>query len=136
RDRTAPLAATATERAVTALWIALAGSAGALARFLLDGAVRSRWAPNFPWATLIINVSGSLLLGILTGLVLFRGDPTDLRVIIGTGFCGGYTTFSTASFETIRLLQRGSIAAALGNMSGTLALTVGAGALGLWVTQL
>jgi CrcB protein len=121
---------------VTALWIALAGSAGALARFLLDGAVRSRWAPNFPWATLVINVSGSLLLGVLTGLVLFRGDPTDLRLIIGTGFCGGYTTFSTASFETIRLLQRGSIAAAVGNMSGTLALTVGAGALGLWVTQL
>jgi CrcB protein len=121
---------------VTALWIALAGSVGALARFLVDGAVRSRWAPDFPWATLFINVTGSLALGVLTGLVLFQGDPTNLRLILGTGFCGGYTTFSTASFETVRLIQRGSIVAALGNVSGTLALTVGAGALGLWMTQL
>jgi CrcB protein len=121
---------------VTALWIALAGGAGALARFLVDAAVRTRWAPDFPWATLFINVSGSLLLGVLTGLVLFRGEPTNLRLIFGTGLCGGYTTFSTASFETVRLLQRGSIAVALGNASGTLTLTVGAGALGLWVTQL
>jgi CrcB protein len=67
--------------------------------------------------------------------MLFRGDPTTLRLILGTGFYGGYTTFSTASFETVRLLQRGSIFAALGNASGTLALTVGAGALGLWLTQ-
>ena len=121
---------------MTALWIALAGSVGALARFLVDGAVRSRWAPDLPWATLFINVSGSLALGVLTGLVLFQGDPNNLRLILGTGFCGGYTTFSTASFETVRLIQRGAMVAALGNAFGTLALTVGGGALGLWLTQL
>lgn len=118
-----------------AIWVALAGGVGALARFTLDGAVRSRMPSSFPWATLLINVTGSLLLGILTGLVVFRGDPTDLKLIVGTGFCGGYTTFSTASFETVRLIQRGAVTAALSNTVGTLALTVGAGALGLWVTQ-
>jgi CrcB protein len=82
-----------------------------------------------------INVSGSLLLGVLTGLVLFRGDPNDLRLILGTGFCGGYTTFSAASFETIRLIQRGSVWSAASNAVGTVTLTVGAGALGIWVTQ-
>jgi CrcB protein len=121
---------------VIAIWVALAGGGGALARFVVDGAARSRWAGDFPWATLFINVSGSLLLGVLTGLVLFRGDPSDLRLIVGTGFCGGYTTFSTASFETVRLVQRGSIVAAVGNAASTLVLTVGAGALGLWLTYL
>lgn len=119
-----------------AVWIALAGGGGALARFVLDGAARSRWAREFPWPTLGINVTGSLLLGVLTGLVLFQGDPSALRLIVGTGFCGGYTTFSTASFETVRLVQRGSILLAVSNTVGTLILTVGAGALGLWVTQL
>jgi CrcB protein len=121
---------------VTALWIALAGSVGAVARFLVDRAVRLRWAPDFPWATLFINVSGSLALGVLTGLVLFRGDPSNLRLILGTGFCGGYTTFSTASFETVRLIQRGALITAASHAAGTVALTVGAGALGLWVVQL
>jgi CrcB protein len=119
-----------------AVWIALAGGGGALARFVFDGAARARWARDFPWPTLLINTTGSLLLGVLTGLVLFQGGPSTLRLIVGTGFCGGYTTFSTASFETVRLVQRGSLLLAVSNAAGTLILTVGAGALGLWVTQL
>lgn len=119
-----------------AVWIALAGGLGALARFALDGAARARWDRVFPWPTLLINTTGSLLLGVVTGLVLFQGDPSPLRMILGTGFCGGYTTFSTASFETVRLVQRGSVLPAVSNAAGTLILTVGAGALGLWVTQL
>ncbi|WP_375483726.1 fluoride efflux transporter CrcB [uncultured Jatrophihabitans sp.] len=118
-----------------AVWIALAGGAGALARFVLDGAVRARLASDFPWATVLINVTGSFALGVLTGLVLFHGRPDDLRLILGTGFCGGYTTFSTASVETVRLAQRGAVVAALGNALGTLVLAVGAGALGLLVTR-
>ena len=118
-----------------ALWVALAGGAGALTRFVLDGAVRSRWASDFPWATVGINVTGSFVLGVLTGLVLFHGDPGTLRLVAGTGFCGGYTTFSTASIETVRLAQRGAYAAAVGNALGTLVLAVGAGALGLLVTH-
>lgn len=116
---------------MTVLWVALAGSGGAVTRFVIDGEIRSRWGAEFPWATMMINVSGSLLLGWVTGLVLFDGSPTTLRLITGTGFCGGYTTFSTASFETVRLLQRASVWGAIGNAVGTTVLSVSAAGLGL-----
>jgi fluoride exporter len=121
---------------VTALWVALAGSAGALARFGLDGGLRRRWPTTFPWATLVVNVTGSLLLGLVTGLVLFRGEPDPLRIIVGTGFCGGYTTFSTASFETVRLLQTGRRRQAATNAVSSLLLTVLAGGAGLALARL
>jgi CrcB protein len=121
---------------VTALWVALAGSAGALARFGLDGGIRRRWPTTFPWATLVINVTGSLLLGLVTGLVLFRGEPDALRTIVGTGFCGGYTTFSTASVETVRLLQTGRRRQAATNAVSSLLLTVLAGGAGLALARL
>ena len=121
---------------MTALWVALAGSAGALARFGLDGAVRRRWPTTFPWATLVVNVTGSLLLGVVVGLVLFSGEPDALRTVVGTGFCGGYTTFSTTSVETVRLLQDGRRRQAAGNAVGSLLLTVLAGGAGLALTRL
>jgi CrcB protein len=121
---------------VTALWVALAGSAGALARFGLDGGIRRRWPTTFPWATLVVNVTGSLLLGLVTGLVLFRGEPDALRTIVGTGFCGGYTTFSTASVETVRLLQTGRRRQAATNAVSSLLLTVLAGGAGLALARL
>ncbi|OZD74803.1 chromosome condensation protein CrcB [Rhodococcus sp. 05-339-2] len=92
-----------------ALWIAVAGGLGAVVRFVVDAEVKSRLAArtSLPWATLGINVSGSFLLGVLAGWVMFRAGSTDVQAVIGTGFCGGYTTFSTASVETVRLLQQG-----------------------------
>ena len=117
------------------LWVSLAGAMGAVSRFVLDGLLRQRCSASFPWATVLINVSGSLLLGILTGLVLFRGSPGDVKLIIGTGFCGGYTTFSTAMFETVRLAQRDSLWRALANGLGTLGLALAAGAIGLVVVR-
>ena len=116
---------------MTVLLVLLAGGAGAVARFVVDGAVRARRDTAFPWATLLINVTGSLLLGVLTGLVEARSAPGALRTVLGTGFCGGYTTFSTASFETVRLLQRGRYAAAAGNAAATLGLTVAAATAGI-----
>ncbi|MEU4711062.1 fluoride efflux transporter CrcB [Nocardia salmonicida] len=113
------------------VWVGLAGSGGAVARFVLDGMIRSRRATEFPWATVLINVTGSLLLGALTGLVVFHGAPSSMQTIAGVGFCGGYTTFSTASYETVRLIQRQRLGAAAANAIGTLALTVVAGAAGL-----
>ncbi len=117
------------------LLIGLAGGLGAAARFLLDGWIRRLRPTDFPWATVLINVSGSFALGVLTGLVLYRGGSTDLRLIAGTGFCGGYTTFGTASFETVRLVQRQAYGQALANGLGTLLLAVGAAALGLLLTR-
>jgi CrcB protein len=110
--------------------LGLAGSLGAVARFVLDSIVRTRLDYDFPFGTLLINVSGSALLGLLAGLVLFHGAPSDLERIAGTGFCGGYTTFSTASFETVRLAQRGDVRAAVASFAGTLiACLAAAGAL-------
>ena len=117
-------------------WLACAGSAGALSRFVVDGAVRARWRSELPWATIAINVSGPALLGFITGLALWHGEPSQARAIIGVGFCGGYTTFSTASVETVRLLQRGRYWAGLGNGFGTLAVTVAAAAGGLALASL
>ncbi|BAH55677.1 MULTISPECIES: fluoride efflux transporter CrcB [Rhodococcus] len=112
-------------------WIACAGSVGAIARFVVDGAIKHRRSVEFPWATAAINVTGSLLLGFVVGLVLFHGVPREVQLIVGVGFCGGYTTFSTASFETVRLIHRGRYAAGVTNAVGTLLVTVAAGAAGL-----
>ena len=81
-------------------------------RFVVDGLVRTRLGARLPWGTAIINVSGSFLLGLLTGLAT-RGMPQEVLVVAGTGLLGGYTTFSTASVETVRLLQQRRIAASL-----------------------
>lgn len=97
-----------------------AGAIGALSRFVVDSAVKHRWSTAFPWATIVINVTGSLLLGVLAGLVIFQGAPGGLQQIAGTGFCGGYTTFSTASFETMRLIEQRRSTAAFGNALGSL----------------
>lgn len=120
---------------MTALWVALAGGAGAVVRFALNAVVRGRTSGDFPWATVLINITGSLLLGVLTGLVMFHGQPTALRTAAGTGFCGGYTTFSTASFETVRLVQQQRYWQGAANAIMTLLLTVAAGGLGLLLTS-
>ena len=109
----------------------LAGATGALARFVLDAQMKQRWRSPFPWATVIINVSGSLLLGILAGLVLFHGQSPAWQTVIGVGFCGGYTTFSTASFETVRLVQQNQRGLALLNALGSLITSVAACGIGL-----
>lgn len=120
---------------MTVLLLTLAGGLGAVCRLLVDGAVRARWGSRRPYGTLLVNVSGSLLLGLLTGLVLDRGAPGALRAVLGTGFCGGYTTFSTASLETVRLLAERRVAA-LAYAAGTLVLTLLAAAAGLLLARL
>jgi CrcB protein len=106
---------------ITAIVLAVAGGVGAAARFVVDGLVRSRTSGSFPFGTMIINLSGSLLLGLLAGLVS-SGLPSQLQVIAGTGFLGGYTTFSSASVETLRLMQERRWAAVIGNGLGMLML--------------
>ena len=117
------------------LLVALAGGVGAGARFALDGAARARWPSEFPWGILLVNVVGSFLLGFLTGLTLDGADPAWL-LVLGTGFCGGFTTFSTAMVDTVRLAQRGPLRPALLNLVGTLVTTVLAAAFGLGLAVL
>jgi CrcB protein len=116
--------------AVVLLLIA-AGGLGAVCRFVVDGVVRSRSGAAFPLGTLVINISGSLVLGLVTGLTVAQLLPDAVRLVVGTGFLGGYTTFSTASFETVRLVQERRLPAALLYGLGTLVATTAVAGLGL-----
>ncbi|MDN3936965.1 fluoride efflux transporter CrcB [Arthrobacter sp. YD4] len=116
---------------VTVALLGLAGGLGAASRFLLDGLIRSRVRAALPVATIVINVTGSFLLGLIAGAVGAHAAPPELQLIAGTGFLGGYTTFSTASFETVRLVQSGRSGLALVNGLGTALAAVGAAAGGL-----
>lgn len=98
--------------------VGVAGGFGAAARFGLDTAI-GRHATRFPAGTMIINVTGSALLGLLGGLTA-GGLPEAMRQIAGTGFLGGYTTFSTACVEVVRLARDGRILAATGHALGML----------------
>ncbi|MGH9068172.1 MAG: fluoride efflux transporter CrcB [Acidimicrobiales bacterium] len=118
------------------VWVGLAGSLGALARFAADGAARARLGGAVPLGTVLVNVTGSLLLGVLTGLVVFHGAPGALTLVGGTGFCGGYTTFSAASFETVRLLQQGRLRAAALNGIVTVLGALMAAAAGLAIASI
>ena len=100
-------------------------------------AILRRRGSDFPWGTLVINATGSLLLGVVTGLVLFHACPSELRLLVGTGFCGGYTTFSTFAWETAELLGgRNFLLAALNAggsaVAGVIAVAAGA-ALARWI---
>jgi fluoride exporter len=114
--------------------MAVAGGIGAVARFVLDSIVRMR-VEAYPLGTMIINLSGSFLLGLVVGLTGHVLSP-EWRLVLGTGFLGGYTTFSTASVETVRLLQAGRYASAVVNGLGMLVLSVLAAAVGLWLGSL
>lgn len=113
--------------------LTVAGGAGAAARFALDVFVRSRVPIAYPLGTTIINVSGSLLLGLVVGLAMTNGVSREVEQIVGGGFLGGYTTFSTASFETVRLIQSRRVVLAIINGVGMLVVSVIAAGSGLWV---
>ncbi len=87
------------------LAIALAGGMGAVARFMVDGYMQERLDWPFPLGTFVINTTGSLLLGFLTGLALHVGFPRLPYAFLATGFCGAYTTFSTFGYETAGLIE-------------------------------
>lgn len=116
---------------MTLVLLALAGGLGAAARFVVDGLVRDRSRTPFPRGTFVVNVCGSLLLGLLAGAASARLLPADALLVAGTGFCGGFTTFSTASVETVRLLQDGDVRRAVPYALGTLLACVAAAALGV-----
>lgn len=109
------------------LWIVLSvaagGFVGAPTRFLIDRAVADRVEADFPLGTFVINMSGALLLGLLTGLGIAHHVPGPVEAFLGTGFCGAYTTFSTWSYETIRLLEEGELLEAA--LNAFLSLVVG-----------
>jgi fluoride exporter len=115
---------------VTVLLVLLGGMIGAPARYLTDRAVQARHDSVFPWSTFAVNMAGSLLLGFLLGAERHLGLPSSVVLLLGTGFCGGLTTFSTFGYETLRLLEDGAIGEAGLNVIGSLAIGVLAAWLG------
>lgn len=113
---------------MTLLMIALGAGLGAPARYLTDRCVQSRHDTVFPWGTLSVNLVASLALGIVTGVGAHLS--TDLALLIGTGFCGALSTYSTFSYETLRLLQNGARFYAAANVAVSLVAGIGAAALG------
>ena len=113
------------------LGVALAGGVGSAARFAIDGVARSLVPARWPVGTSAINVIGSLLLGILAGLALSGVVDEQWRTLVGTGFLGGFTTFSTASVEAARMLLERRWAAGLAYGLGTWAVALVATVLGL-----
>ncbi|MFC7529579.1 fluoride efflux transporter CrcB [Actinoplanes sp. GCM10030250] len=107
---------------MTALLVVLGAAVGAPLRYLTDRFFQTRYGPAFPWGTLVVNVAGSLLLGFFLGLPL----SPSLIALLGTGFCGALTTYSTFSWETLALARRGETAAAIGYP--LLSITAGLGA--------
>jgi CrcB protein len=118
---------------ITVLLICIAGGIGAALRFVLDGLIRTRVRSTYPVATTVINLSGSFLLGLLTGLATSHLLPPHWHLVVGTGLLGGYTTFSTASFETVRLLEDHRYVAAVLNGLGMLIAGTAAAALGFGI---
>ena len=110
-------------------WAAIGGGVGAALRYAVDVAVSIRWRREFPMGTFLVNVSGSLLLGLLVGLA---PGPTAIA-LIGTGVLGGYTTFSTASYDAVRLARSGHRGTALVYAVGTMLVTVVAAVAGVWL---
>jgi CrcB protein len=116
---------------MTLALVVLAAAVGAPVRYVVDQAIQHRWPGAFPAGTLTVNVTGSLVLGLLTGLAAHHGLAPQAVTILGTGLLGGYTTFSTFSYETIRLLEDGAVAEAALNVGGSLTLGLAAAAAGL-----
>lgn len=112
----------------TLIWggVAVFGALGALARFQVDRAVSARWPSDFPLGTLVVNLTGSLALGILVGMSL----ASDLLLVAGTGFLGAYTTFSTWMVESERLAEDGEVRFMWLNLLGSMALGLVAAGLG------
>lgn len=117
----------------TVLGVVVGSAVGAPVRYLLDQLISARHERLFPWGTFVINVSGSFLLGLLVSAAAHGGVDRWLLAAAGTGFLGSYTTFSTYTWETMRLVEDGAVLVACLNLVGSVAAGVVAAAAGLAV---
>jgi len=116
---------------LTWVGIAVFGALGAVARYRLDSAVSARVPSTFPLGTLTVNLTGSFALGVIVGAALTH----RLALVFGTGFMGGYTTFSTWMVESVRLGEGGDVAALLRNLWLSMLAGLACGAAGFYVGQ-
>lgn len=118
-SRITQLAKAIMDKTITYLAVGLGSALGGMGRFWIAGLIAQRWGDNFPWGTILVNISGSFLIGVFAALSLTAGHPrwnsTTLHFLMA-GFCGGYTTFSAFSLQTLKLAQSGQWTQAAGNV--------------------
>lgn len=108
---------------------------GAPLRYLTDRAVQSRHDSVFPWGTFLVNVSGCLILGLITGAAAQGAAGSHLQLLLGTGLCGALTTYSTFSYETLRLTETGAGLYAVANIVASVTAGLGAAFAGVSIAQ-
>jgi fluoride exporter len=124
---------------VSALWVAIGGAIGSVARFWISLIAVRVWGDQFPWGTIVINIGGSLVIGLFGSLTAREGAmpaSDEMRAFVMIGICGGFTTFSSFSLQTLLLLRAGQIGSALANILISVLLCLVAVALGAWLAGL
>lgn len=117
------------------LLVIIGAAAGAPLRYLTDRAVQARHDSVFPWGTFTVNVSGCLVLGLLTGAVAAGAASSHLQLLLGTGLCGALTTYSTFSYETLRLAEGGARFYAAANAVASVVVGLGAAFAGVTLAE-
>lgn len=121
---------------ILAVAVGLAAGLGAVCRYVLNQLVQHRLGTGLPVGTFAVNMTGSLLLGLITGLAMHHGLPSGPTVTLSAGFCSGYTTWSTFSYETVALAESDALLAAAGNLVASVAVGLLAAAAGLGLALL
>ncbi len=111
--------------------LAVAGAIGAPLRYLIDGAIQDRIGGEFSFGTFVVNLTASIAVGFVTGLALYHGFPDTPRIVLAVGVGGAYSTWSSFAYESVRLVEEGSVATALLNLSASLAAGIAAAGLGI-----
>ena len=118
------------------LMVALGGALGSLIRYFVAGAVQPAWWPGFPFGIFLVNITGGLVMGLITGLAALKLNLTpEMRAFLTTGILGGYTTFSTFSLDSVLLIERGNYGSAAVYIVGSTLLSILALFAGLWIVR-
>lgn len=118
------------------LMVALGGALGSVVRYLVAGAVQPAWWPGFPVGIFVVNITGGLVMGLITALAALKLNLTpEMRAFLTTGVLGGYTTFSTFSLDSAMLMERGAYVQATAYVIGSVVLSILALFAGLWIVR-
>jgi CrcB protein len=118
------------------LMVALGGALGSVVRYMVAGAVQPAWWPGFPFGIFVVNITGGLVMGLITALAALKLNLTpEMRAFLTTGILGGYTTFSTFSLDSAMLMERGAYVQAAAYVTGSVVLSILALFAGLWIVR-
>lgn len=119
------------------LLVAAGGAVGSVFRYLVGVWALRLFGPAFPWGTLLINITGSFAIGLFLEMILRRfGGSAEMRLLLMTGLCGGFTTFSSFSLDFVGLVERGAIPLAIAYVAASVVLSIGATFLGLFIGRM